>query len=142
MSKNKHNVAQIHVSDNIGAFIKKITHVVTMVDAGGFGKAFKALLSSIGGLMFMLVLFGGGDIVVDTVFLLIGGREEGAEEQGALSVEDVEIQEPIVENADVQEQPVKNTKVQQSSHAPIVVALPFFILAGVVAVWFLRHRRS
>ena len=113
-----------------------------MVDTGGIGKAFKALLSSIGGLIFMLVLFGGGDIIVDTVFLLIGGREEGAEEQGVVSAEDIDTVEPLVEDVDVQEQPVKNTKVPQSSHAPIVVALPFFILAGVLSVWLLRRRRG
>ena len=113
-----------------------------MVDTGGLGKAFKALLSSIGGLMFMLVLFGGGDIVVDTVSLLIGGRDEGVEEQVVMTAEDTDTQEPLVEDVDVREQPVKNTKVPQSSHAPLMVALPFFIMAGVVAVWFLRHRRS
>ena len=109
-----------------------------MVDIGGIGKKFKTLLSSAGGLIFMLFLFGGGDIITDMIGLSVGGDNRDQE-----AIEPVKDDVLVDGNTDTVGQTVENiSKVPPSSHAPLVVALPFFIMAGVLAVWFLRRKRG
>ena len=111
--------------------------------AGEIGKKIKTMMSGLGGLAFILIMFGGGDVIVDMIFS-IGGDDQSVNdptlvENTVPTVED--IRERIAENSDSIDRSAETpAHVPRYNHAPLIVALPFFIIAGALAVWFLRRK--
>ena len=111
--------------------------------ADGIGKKIKALMSSIGGLAFMILMFGGVDVITDVIF---PGTVDDKNVDDSTLVENAvptadEIREQISESSDNADRSAEvETRVPQYNHAPLMISLPFFIIAGALAVWFLRRK--